>query len=161
MKHEDLKNKIEGSILKQEYLEAFLLQSAYIESLLKLFVDYELFFAAKLDKVDKAHDSDRIRLIEALREKVGRYGFYDLVELLYESERIDKEMRNLLDNYRKKRNNIFHDLLKSIQGDGFDAEIKDVCQKGRDIIHGEKFAKMVGLVDYMEKKDDEVGERKK
>lgn len=40
MNREDLTNHIKGSYLKKQYLESFLVQSAYIEGLLKLLADY-------------------------------------------------------------------------------------------------------------------------
>ncbi len=45
MKHKELRDYIQGAILKQEYLEAFLMQGVYIEGLLKVYIGYEYVIA--------------------------------------------------------------------------------------------------------------------
>lgn len=146
MKHRELTNHIKGSFLKRQFLEAFLVQSAYIESLLKLFADYSFFNAAQ----DKAF-SDKV--LVAARKNIEKFGMNDLVKFLHDAGLVSKEQKKLLNTYRERRNRMMHDLIKEIAKDGFEAELKEICEKGNEIIESAEIIKIADLIDYMELPD--------
>ncbi len=151
MKNEQLKNRIKGAVLKEKYLEAFLAQSAYIESLVKLYVDYNLF---DLYNIDQPYDENKKKInkmIDILRKKFEKYNLYDLIEFLSESELLSPEERQQFDKYREKRNKILHDLLMEIiKKENFENELKNTCELGEKIINSQKFIIMSKAADRLE-----------
>lgn len=144
MKHRELTDHIKGSFLKQQYLEAFLVQGAYIESLLKMFADLNFRSATRMHTV-KGHD-----VIAAARRQLTEMGLYKLIIFIKEAGLISKEQSDQLDKYRERRNQIIHDLIKELKKEEFDAELKKVCEQGSKIIESDKFSKMGEILDQME-----------
>lgn len=149
MRHEQLRNQIQGSILKEHYLEAFLVQSAYIEGLVRLYADYKYFDAFVYKREEKE------KMIEIIAKRINDYNFYHLINFLYQSELLEDEERKVLDRYREKRNKVFHDLLTQIGMEKFEEELKKVCEDGNKIIDSKKFKRIGRLVDFMEKRREE------
>jgi acetate kinase len=140
MKHKELTNHIEGSFLKRQFLEAFLVQSAYIESLLKLYADYIFFNATD----GKSYDD---KVLNVLRGNVERYNLNDLISFFYKADLISKDQRKLLDSYRARRNKVLHDLIKEIRNDAFEKELEDICKTGTAIIEDSKFKKIAEILE--------------
>lgn len=144
MKHRELTDHIKGSFLKRQYLEAFLVQGAYIESLLKMFADLNFSSATRMHTV-KGHD-----VIVAAREQLTEMGLYKLTVFIEQAGLISKEKFDQLDKYRIRRNKTIHDLIKEIKNKEFDAELKGVCEQGNKIIESEEFSKIGEMLDQME-----------
>lgn len=144
MKHRELTDHIEGSFLKQQYLEAFLVQGAYIESLLKMFADLHFRSATKMHTI-KGHD-----VIAAARKQLAEMGLYKLIIFIKEAGLISEEQSRQLDKYRTRRNQTIHDLIKELKKEEFDAELKKVCEQGNKIIKSDEFSKMSEILDQME-----------
>ena len=85
MKRTELVDHIKGSYLKRQYLEAFLVQSAYIEGLLKTFADYS-FWLEMNEKIEAKNP-----LILETRNKLQKYGLNELIDFLFRSNLIDQE----------------------------------------------------------------------
>ncbi len=144
MKHRELTDHIKGSFLKRQYLEAFLVQSAYIESLLKLFADFRFFEATNTS------GSSRPKILTATEKTIERMGLNELINFLHKSELLSKTQKDLLNTYRERRNKMLHDLIKEIRKPEFDAELREICEKGTAIVEGKEFIEMAELVDYLE-----------
>lgn len=150
MKTKQLLDHMEGSFLKEQYLEAFLVQSAYIESLLKSYTSFNFFLEIKgiLDKKDNS-------VTEVFYRKVDRYSLYELGNVLFEAGHINKNQKRILDEYREKRNKIVHDLLMKMKNGRFEEELKDTYMSGENILNNPKFKRMAQLQqNYEENKSD-------
>ncbi len=146
MKIEELIDHINGSILKQQYLEAFLVQSAYIESILKTYFDFNYFttFSDKgKPRVSKIFPS---KLFEAIRKKSDKMSLQEIINLLHSSELIDIEIKRKLELYKLKRNNVIHHLTKEIANNNFESELKEICELGQEIINTKKFEIIVNYI---------------
>lgn len=143
MDHQDLVNHIEGSFLKKQFLEAFLVQSAYIEGLLKLYADYNFWQETK-DKIEKS------QLLKELNKKLTRYSLNELIEFLFRTKLISEDQKNELNEYRERRNKVLHDLISEIRKEPFEKELKEICEKGKKIIESKEFIEMAEMIKYLE-----------
>src|SRR5574343_1856077 len=104
MKRQDLIDNIEGSRLKKQFLEAFLLQSTFIESLLKkLVVDdlsKEISLPVLLEEYKKGNYSAESKHVNFIREKLLRQNLYDIIEYLFKVEVITDDLKIKLHKYR-------------------------------------------------------------
>jgi hypothetical protein len=132
-----------GSFLQKHFLDAFLTQGAYIESLLKLYVDYSFFVEADQKSFEKP-------VLTAVHKSFEKYSLNELIQFLQNSGLIAKEQRGALDSYRQRRNRILHDLLKEIRKETFEADLKETYLAGEKIIESDSFKKIVDLVDILE-----------
>ncbi|HQT82942.1 MAG TPA: hypothetical protein PLW99_02215 [Candidatus Paceibacterota bacterium] len=107
MTFEDVEKNIEGSILKGLYLEAFLLQSAYIEGLLKNFAEFETWRAISYRRELEGNVE---KIVNSLRTDVTRFGFRKLIDFVHESGFLEDKDKSALHKYREIRNNIVHSL---------------------------------------------------
>jgi len=144
MRHEQLKNHIKGSFLKEEYLEAFLVQSAYIESFLKICADFNSWKSCGGRKMSEDP------ILVTMYHQIQRYNLNELIDFLYKSKLISEEQKKLLNNYREKRNRVLHDLIKEIAKETFEKELQETCVVGNKIIDGEEFKRIHSLIDYLE-----------
>ncbi len=142
MRKDDLKERIENYGQKNLLLEAFVLQSAYIESLIKLFVETKLSLSIR--------DADPA-ILAALRKRIVQYNLSELIKLLFDSEWLPKEKRGLFDRYRNKRNEVLHDLLKQISSNDFDNEMKIVYDDGQKITAFTEFSIIDDFFGVLEK----------
>jgi hypothetical protein len=145
MNREDLTNHIKGSYLKKQYLESFLVQSAYIEGLLKLLADYS-FWDQNKEKIKEGG-----KMILNLRKRVGELSLSELVKFLHESDLIDKEQKECLNKYRSKRNSVLRDLVSKLQNAELNNEIKEACDLGNEIITKDNFKTIEKIIDELEK----------
>lgn len=144
MNREDLTNHIKGSYLKKQYLESFLVQSAYIEGLLKLLADYS-FWEENQDKLKEGS-----RMINTLRRRLNDWTLNELIKFLRDCELIDEEQKKSLIKYKDKRNSVLHDLVSKLQNQDLVDEIKSACDLGNDIISKENFKNMEKMIDDLE-----------
>lgn len=147
MRHTELVNNIKGSFLKTQYMEAFLLQSAYTESLLKLFVEYSYWEATK----DKLSNSP---LLAVLSQNFNKFNLRELISFLYKSKLITKEHHQMLEEYREKRDALMQELVKETSKEIFEKDLRDICEQGNILIESKEFKHMATIVDYMEKSRD-------
>jgi len=155
MKHLDLRNDIEGSILKKHFLEAFLLQSAYIEALLKQLVDFSLWAATSGISESETAPKEHKKLLLAIRQNANRYTFNQLTMLLRDAGILDADQSKLLDEYRKKRNPVLHNLVREVTTkETIDIELREICQKGKTLLESQQFQSVVDLIDWLEKKHE-------
>ncbi len=145
MNREDLTNHIKGSYLKKQYLESFLVQSAYIEGLLKLLADYS-FWDQNKEKIKEGG-----KMILNLRKRVGELSLSELVKFLHESDLIDKEQKECLNKSRSKRNSVLRDLVSKLQNAELNNEIKEACDLGNEIITKDNFKTIEKIIDELEK----------
>lgn len=148
MKHVELTNHIRGSILKQQYLEAFLVQGAYIESLLKLHADFSFFI-----QTNEIKDSE---IITELRKEVSNYGLYKLIEFLKKTKLIKSSLAQDLHHFRDKRNKVVHDLLTEIYNTTFEQELKSTCELGEEIVNSEEFGDILSIVESQDESNKEM-----
>ena len=142
MQRDALINHIKGSFLKEQYLEAFLVQSAYIENLLKVFANYSFFVDTK------ATAGSAMAL--AVAKRIEKYGFGELVDFLHEAKLIDEDQQNILDQYRKQKNKVMQDLLKDLRRDEFEKELRTICERGTVIMESKPFRDMAELVEALD-----------
>lgn len=145
--HQELIDNIEGSILKQQYLEAFLLQGTYVEGLLKMRAQLAFYFEIEVPQKDK--DS---LLVKEIKKNVLNYNFYKLIEFLKKSGVISDSLAKDLDNFREKRNKIVHDLLTEMYSRSFQIELKDICALGKKIVTSDEFEDVVSFVEKVDKR---------
>lgn len=143
MKHLELKNHIKGSFLKRQYLEAFLVQSAYIESLLKTYADYSYF-----NSTEKRSYTDKV--LNATRESIERFSLNELTKFLHKANLISKDKRDLLNSYREIRNKMMHDLITEIRKDDFEKKLETICEQGNKIIESDEIEKIAKLIDFFD-----------
>ena len=141
MKRTTLVNHIKGSYLQEQYLEAFLTQSAYIESLLRLFADYNYFIKMQeqIEKEDK--------LVLEVKKRIQRFSLQDLVVFLFQSALIDKQLKEILNTYKLKRNQVMHNLVVEMSSGEFEKELKEVCELGDGIINDDRFREIEDMID--------------
>ncbi len=143
MKRKQLVDHIQGSYLKEQYLEAFLVQSAYIEGLIRVFADYQ--YWQKVTEKKKKKDP----VIVELRRRIEKYNLSELIYFLFRSNLIDVDQKNILNGYKEKRNIVMHDLVKQIAASEFTKELKTACELGNKIIGDSKFKEIEGMLDYI------------
>lgn len=154
MKHFQLINHIKGSFLKEEYLEAFLLQSIYIEAMVKTYAEYSFYDA--IDKIAKRNvefeelESNKILLWKY--EEIKTLTIMSVVLTLHKSELILDEQKKSLIKYIEQRNRIVHSLLEEMitQREEFENQLKEAYELGENMRDSEWFKKMVHLVDRIE-----------
>lgn len=139
---------IKGSYLKEQYLEAFLVQSAYIEGLLKTYCDFNFW------KEFQKNIKEKNKMTLQLRKRVKRLGLNELIEFLHKSDLIDDTQRDDLHTYREKRNQVLHDLVKSMSNEEFEKELKEVCEIGDKIIDDKKFQRIEKIIDSSDELDE-------
>ncbi len=144
MKRIELVNHIKGSYLKKEYLEAFLVQGAYIEGLLKLVADYH-YWKEVSDKIIAGN-----RIIKELRQRIKRFNLNELIDFLFKCGIINQNQKQELHQYREKRNDVLHDLVRKISKEEFDKELRSACELGDKIISDDKFKEIEEFLDFID-----------
>ena len=115
--YEDLLNQAEGAFLKKEYLESFLIQSCIIEGILKEYAKKKLLPIISQSNV--------------LKRKFENFEWARLTDELFVSGKIEKDLYEKLNNYRKKRNAVIHSLLDYNDKDKLDEELREVYESGK------------------------------
>lgn len=110
-------DEAEGAFLKKEYLEAFLIQSCIIEGMLKKYVSIKL--------------SSIVSQSVTFKNKFKNFEFARIIDELFISGKIKKDLYESLNAYRKKRNEVIHDLLEYENKKELDEELKKAYESGR------------------------------
>ncbi len=141
MKRKDLFNQTEGAYLRKNYLEAFVIQSAYIESLLRELINDKLHYHLP------NNICQRCAFMGAVRKRLVGTSLQSLIDILYEGKFIDKEERKRLFIYKTKRNKILHGLLDHIGLPNFDKELAETYEAGRDVLKNPKMQRLEEVID--------------
>ena len=131
MRYKELKEKIEHYEKDGKILEAFVLQSAYIESLIKLFTEIKFNLSIK--------EGDQ-KTINAMEKQIDDYTLFQLIEFSLKAEWLPREKINLVHHYRKKRNTVLHDFVRQISKEDFEKELKEAYYIGRKILSFPEFS---------------------
>lgn len=136
MKFKQVLNHIHGSELKEQYLEAFLLQTTLLESLLKRLVEFH--FWTHLQKSSGKDISPLEKYTEKfyseIEGKIIKSSYSEQVRLLLDVGIIEKNLSSDLKNYGKKRNKIVHDLMNEMSSETFQEEIVETYTLGKKIL---------------------------
>lgn len=124
-----------------------MVQSAYIEGLIKLFADYSFWKATA--------DQPANKLMDVTRKRFETMSLSELVRLLHDADLIKKTQKSNLDKYRNKRNKVMHDLITEIHNSNFDEELRGICELGTMITEDEEFKRMAKLVEFLEIQSEE------
>jgi len=114
-----LLKEAETSFYEKKYLEAFLIQSCIVEGVLKKYASEKLLSVTSQSVV--------------LKNKFENFEFARLIDELFISGKIKKDLYENLDAYRKKRNNIVHDLLEYEDKEKLDEELKKAYELGKNM----------------------------
>ncbi len=144
MKRQDVINNIQGSNLKKQFLEAFLLQSAFIESLLKQLIEDD-FFQTVIFKVithpSQKSSLDEPKQITVVKERLLRQNLFEIIEYLVKVGVIDPGLKTKLHTYREKRNGVLHDLVGKMSLVDFEAELEGLVSMGTVILDDQAMVK--------------------
>ena len=158
MKRIDIEHNIEGSRLKKQFLEAFLLQSTYIEGLLKKIIEDEFSNNVSLPLLMAEFNKDNSKipqpnkLIQSIEKKLLRQNLSEIINQLKDTKVIDDQsLINKLHKYREDRNNILHSLVTSISEDDFDRDIEKLVDLGKEILETEI---MIKGAESVQRKED-------
>lgn len=121
-KYNSILKKAQNAYADKRYLEAFLVQSCLIEGVIKAYAASKLYLKIIGNSV--------------LEEKLKRWELSNLLDSLLFAEKIDSALYNELKKYRKKRNEVVHNLL-SADSEEINKELKAAYELGR---------KMKGLI---------------
>lgn len=149
MQRKELSDHIKGSYLKRQHLEAFLVQSAYIEGLLKILADYS-FWEEVSDKLLEGN-----KIMTELRIKIRKLGLNELINFLHKASLINDNQKKVLHKYREKRNQVLHDLVLEISEEKFDKELREVCKLGDQIINDDEFQRIEKILDEVEQRREQ------
>ncbi|OGZ72956.1 MAG: hypothetical protein A2908_00040 [Candidatus Staskawiczbacteria bacterium RIFCSPLOWO2_01_FULL_38_12b] len=114
-----LVEKAELAFLEKRYLEAFLIQSCLIEGVIKSFA--YLF----LKPIFESHPD--------LKQKSNSFELARLIDELFMAGKINNKLYENLNKYRKKRNQVIHQILKFKDEKVFEKELKEAYRLGRDM----------------------------
>lgn len=114
-----LVDKAELAFLNKRYLEAFLIQSCLFESVTKSFA--YLFLKSTFESN------------QTLKQKSNNFELARLTDELFIAGKITQKTYDNLDNYRKKRNKIIHQILNFKDIKIFEKELKKTYEAGRDM----------------------------
>ncbi|MCE9644228.1 DUF4145 domain-containing protein [Candidatus Parcubacteria bacterium] len=145
MKNQELRNHIQGSVLKKQFLEAFLLQSAYLEAVVKMIVDFQVFRITKQNT-----NSELDKIAQEIRDTFTQKSLYSLIDFLFESGVLNEDLKKNLHAYRVIRNKILHDLVTQIFSQKFELEIEEACKLGNKILSDTRFTEMIEAIDTIE-----------
>lgn len=148
MNYQDLRDHIKGSHLMKHNLEAFFIQSAYVEGIFKIYADFSLFS----ETGGKSYEN---KLLMAIKKDLEKYSFANLIDLLKRANLLPEEQKQNLDDYRKKRNQVIHDLLSKVADSNFENELISAYEIGEKIMNAEKFKQIEIMLDDIEKKVSE------
>jgi len=154
MKRKDLIDHVEGSYLKKQYLEAFLAESAYIEGCCKLFVDYNYFLKLANPLSGEQHKASQ-PLIKKIKFMVEGLNFNGAIDFLLKAELISAGLASQLQQYKKKRNKVTHDLIAEMAKEQFDEELKEVLGLGKKIRESREFQEIQALLDSLEQLNEQ------
>lgn len=152
MKYEDLRIRIQKARQEGLLLEAFLIQSAYVEGVFNLYIDLNIKVA--LEKHDELMSENIYEesIKNTINDRIRRYGLDAMIHFMYDSKLINMEEKKLFDKYRTNRNKLIHHLLEHINTDIFERELLIFLDKGDLIIKNKKFGIVNNLFNITENK---------
>lgn len=118
-RYHELVAKAETAFFERRFLEAFLIQACLFESVIKDFA------ALSLKSVFEGHPN--------LRSKSKNFEVARLVDELFVAGVISKDLYQNLDEYRRKRNKVIHQILKFETQVGIEKELKKAYEAGREM----------------------------
>lgn len=155
MKRKDVIDNIEGSRLKKQFLEAFLLQSAFIESLLKKLIQDDFFanitFKVMQEELKKGSNFQPPKQVNYWNEKLMRQNLYEIIEYLAKIDVITDVLKKQLHVYREKRNIVLHDLVGTMTRLEFEKELEGLVSTGQEILNN---AAMIKASESVQKNED-------
>ena len=110
-------DQAEEAFFKKNFLEAFLIQSCVIEGVLKDYASTKL--APALERST------------ALKKKSKNFEFARLIDELLLTGNINRDLYENLSKYKKKRNDIVHNILKHDDKKILNKELKEAYKLGR------------------------------
>jgi recombination DNA repair RAD52 pathway protein len=121
-------------------LEAFLLQSTYIEASLKKLIDDDIGFNIEMPVIRNNTKNPElywkiIKRTSTIRKKLLRQNMSEIIDYLHRVETIDETLKKKLHSYRKKRNSILHDLVSNTSNPQFEKNIEDLVTDGQRILN--------------------------
>lgn len=116
--YENLVKKAENAYGEGNYLEAFLIQACIIEGVLKHYT------GKRFENILSSNNT--------LKNKFSSFELARLTDELFIAGKIDEKLYNELDKYRKKRNEVIHNLLKLDQK-SINSELRQAYQAGRNM----------------------------
>ncbi len=117
--YRDLVDRAENAFESGKYLEAFLIQSCVFEGVVK---EYALLKILPIISED-----------ETLNKKFKNFEFARLTDDLFIAGKINQTLYKELNIYRKKRNNVIHELLRQNDAVKLDEELKIAYESGRSM----------------------------
>ncbi len=157
MKRQDLIDNIEGSKLKKQFFEAFMLQSTFVEGLLKKLMEDDLFsnvefplIRQRLTEKGASEAFDLPKQFSLMKERLLRSNLYEMIEYLHKVDVIDNDLRKDLQTYREKRNNVIHDLVGNLSRSEFETELMELVVKGQNILNNTAMVKASESIQKME-----------
>jgi hypothetical protein len=117
--YQSLVDEAEKAFLQKDYLEAFLIQSCVIEGVIKNYSE------AKLER--------ELSQSSVLKEKFKNFELARLADDLLLAGKIPAELYENLNNYRKKRNEVTHNLLEYTDKSFLDQELRSAYESGRQM----------------------------
>ena len=133
---EHWKSWVENLKQANKRLEEFLLQSAYIESLIKLYAETQF-------ELSTGGFENKNNLVLVLKNKLRRYQLGELIIVLKDARLVSEEEAKILVNYKNKRNNIVHDLFTEVNNKNFAKEVAEVLKFGEKIISIKRFSILI------------------
>ncbi len=124
-----IEKKIKNFENDQETLEAFVLQSAAIESL--------LFAEIKLNLSLKEGD---LKTLEAVKKQIDDYAPSQLIEFIFKTNGLSKEKIDLIRRYQKKRNDIVRNFVDTVPRRDFEKKVEEAYYIGKIIISFPEFS---------------------
>jgi DNA-binding CsgD family transcriptional regulator len=106
-------------------LEAFVLQSAYFESLIKLFIELKFNISIK---------DGEPKTIDFFNKQIKEYSLFNLIDFAFQAGWLTEDKTRLMHQYRQKRNDVLHDFLRQVSDKDFEIELKETYDIGKKIL---------------------------
>ena len=110
-------DQAEKAFFEKKFLEAFLIQSCVIEGVLKDYASTKLAPAVERSTI--------------LKKKSKNFEYARLLDELLLTGNINKDLYENLSKYKKKRNDIVHNILRHDDKKTLNKELKDIYKLGR------------------------------
>lgn len=147
MNHQDLLDQIEGHLKLKHYLEAFLTQSAYIESLLRIKQDLQIL--SELGKTGFRALNNKPYLSEISKE-LDKVSISKIISRLSKASEITGDETKILFGYFDERNKIIHGLTRKMKRADFNEQLRSICEAGQKITKFKVLKGSAGFLDYFD-----------
>lgn len=150
MKQQELQDQIKGYSLLGHFLQAFLVQTAYLEGLIKLLTDFTHFIEIER-RSNAAAEVYQSKFIKCVQKDIKRQSVSRSIGLLKDSETISEQLAKDLLDYFRVRNEIIHDLINQMDSTSFMERLRVAVERGDVIMKDSSFDKMIKLAESREK----------